>query len=279
MFQDIYPHKFDNQFKNIQPASGDRVLCYSGGEALLKGREIPRLEDFAGKLTESLSYGFSVDGERFFVSRVAFDIKTLDDETAASFSMVETRAARDTMDHLIVFELIMGLHLFDWYTKTKFCGKCGEKMKLGTKERSMICPKCGNVVYPRISPVIIVGVTHKDEILLTKYADRDYSRYALIAGFMEFGETPEDTIRREVYEEAGLRVKDITYYKSQPWPYPDSLLLGFYAEVDEDAEEGLVPVLRDGELGEATWFKRKDVPPAINDFALTSELIENFRKK
>lgn len=314
MFQDIYPHKFDNQFRNIHPEKGDKVLCYRDGKALLKGISTPADAEAAGvggtpaevgaaghgvdgawipvlgELREdgvdvdeeALSYGFSVDGEKFFVSRVAFGdcngvCGEVDGALPKGYQLVETRAARDTMDHLLAFQLIMGLHLFDWYSKTKFCGKCGTPMELGTKERAMICPKCGNVVYPRISPVIIVGVTHGDEILLTKYADRDYSRYALIAGFMEFGETPEDTVRREVYEEAGLRVKEITYYKSQPWPYPDSLLLGFYAEVDEAAPEGLTPVLRDGELGEATWFKRSDVPKAESDFALTSELMENFR--
>lgn len=274
MFQDIYPHKFDNQFKNIQASYGDRVLCFSGDKALLKLDKIPYFQEFAEdglELSDKLSYAFSVDDERFFVLREEYELSM----NIHGYKFMETRAARDIVDRLTAFEMIMGLHLYGWYQKTKFCGCCGEKMELGTKERTMICPKCANVVYPRISPVIIVGVYNGDELLLTKYADRDYSRYALIAGFMEYGETPEDTVRREVFEEAGLRVKNIQYYKSQPWPYPDSLLLGFYAEVEGDT----TPVLRDGELGEATWFKREDIPPVVNDFALTSELMENFRRK
>ena len=185
--------------------------------------------------------------------------------------MVPTRECKDK---LTTFCAIMGIHLFNWYDRNNYCGKCGEKLIFSKEERALLCPKCGNVIYPRISPVVIVGVTNGDELLLTKYADRDYARYALIAGFMEYGETPEDTVRREVFEEAGLKVKNITYYKSQPWPYPDSLLLGFYAEVDGNVE----PILRDGELKEATWFKREDIPPIESDFALTSELMENFKK-
>lgn len=275
MFQDIYPHKFDNQFQNIEARYGDRVLCFNGGKALLKKEKVPYIQEFSedGIMLDekSLSYAFSVDGEKFFVSRVPYEL----DINIHGYSLMETRAARDVVDRLTAFEMIMGLHLFGWYQKNQYCGCCAEKLELGTLERAMICPNCGNVIYPRISPVIIVGVYKGDELLLTKYADRDYSRYALIAGFMEYGETPEDTVRREVFEEAGLRVKNIQYYKSQPWPYPDSLLLGFYAELDGNDQ----PTLRDGELGEATWFKREDIPAAENDFALTSELMENFRRK
>ena len=275
MFQDIYPHKFDNQFQNIEAGYGDRVLCFAEDKALLKQEKIPYFQEFAEDGFEldfeALSFAFSVDGERFFVYRKPFVLEM----NIHGYKLMETRKARDVIDRLTAFEIIMGLHLFGWYQKTRFCGCCGSELELGTKERSMICPKCGNVIYPRISPVIIAGVYNDDELLLTKYADRDYSRYALIAGFMEFGETPEDTVRREVFEEAGLKVKNIEYYKSQPWPYPDSLLLGFYAEVDGNT----VPTLRDGELGEATWFKREDIPAAANDFALTSELMENFRTK
>lgn len=275
MFQDIYPHKFDNQFKDIKASYGDRILCFKGDRALLKLDKIPYFQEFGEDgldLDEdNLSYAFSVDDERFFVYRDSYILI----DTIHGYKFMETRAARDTVDRLTAFEMIMGLHLYGWYQKTKFCGHCASELELGTEERTMICPKCGNIIYPRISPVIIVGVYNGDELLLTKYADRDYSRYALIAGFMEYGETPEDTVRREVFEEAGLRVKNIQYYKSQPWPYPDSLLLGFYAEVDGNTE----PTLRDGELGEATWFKREDIPPAANDFALTSELMENFRRK
>lgn len=91
------------------------------------------------------------------------------------------------------------------------------------------CPKCGNLIYPKIAPAVIVAVTRGDQILMTRYQGRDYKGYALIAGFTEIGETAEDTVRREVMEEVGLQVKDLRYYGSQPWGADANLLLGFLA--------------------------------------------------
>ena len=93
-------------------------------------------------------------------------------------------------------------------------------------QRMLQCPCCANMVFPKIAPAVIVGVTHGDKILMTKYAGREYKRYALIAGFTEIGETAEETVKREVMEEVGLTVKNIRYYKSQPWGFDSNLLLG-----------------------------------------------------
>ncbi len=279
MFQDIYPHNFDNHFKNICPQREDRVLCFAPGKVALKSEKIPSLEQLTqdGFFIEEdlLTYGFSLDDKKVFIYRGNIDQLGFECKEDLGWKVYGTKEVRGFANRINVFAILMGLHLYDWYGKNKYCGKCGHVTRLGQKERACICTDCGNVIYPRISPVVIVGVVDGDKILMTKYADRDYNRYALIAGFMEFGETPEDTVKREVYEEAGLHVKNIRYYKSQPWPYPDSLLMGFYADLDGDA----TPVLRDGELKEATWFKREEMPPAESDFALTSELMEHFRKE
>lgn len=98
----------------------------------------------------------------------------------------------------------------------------------------MYCPECRITEYPKISPAVIVGVTHGNKLLMSKYANRDFNKYALIAGFTEIGETIEETVRREVMEEVGLKVKNIRYYKSQPWSFTDTLLFGFFAELDGD---------------------------------------------
>ena len=92
------------------------------------------------------------------------------------------------------------------------------------------------MVFPKIAPAVIVGVTHGDKILMTKYAGREYKRYALIAGFTEIGETAEETVKREVMEEVGLTVKNIRYYKSQPWGFDSNLLLGYFCELAEEEE-------------------------------------------
>ena len=130
------------------------------------------------------------------------------------------------------------------------------------------------MIYPRIIPAVIVGVTNGDEIVLTKYAGRDIPYYALVAGFTEIGESFEATVHREVMEEVGLRVKNIRYYKSQPWAIVDDLLAGFYCDVDGD------PTIHrdDGELKEALWVKREDVILQPDDFSLTNEMMLTFKE-
>lgn len=119
-------------------------------------------------------------------------------------------------------------HLYVWYRDNRFCGRCGKETKEDESERMLRCPVCGNMIFPKVAPAVIVGVTDGDRILVTKYANREYKRYALVAGFTEIGETVEETVRREVLEEVGLHVKNIRYYKSQPWGFDLNLLLGFF---------------------------------------------------
>ena len=109
-------------------------------------------------------------------------------------------------------------------------------MKKDEKQRMLYCENCHAMEFPKICPAVIVGVTDGNRLLLTKYAGRQFKKYALVAGFAEIGETIEETVRREVMEEVGLKVKNITYYKSQPWSFTDTLLFGFYCEVDGSAE-------------------------------------------
>ena len=118
-----------------------------------------------------------------------------------------------------------------------------------------------------------MAVTDGDKLLLTRYADRPYRGPALIAGYVEIGESLETTLRREVMEEVGLRVKNIRYYKTQPWAFTDTLLMGFYCDLDGDAEISLDR----NELCEGVWVKREDLPLPENNVSLTSEMIENFR--
>ena len=112
-------------------------------------------------------------------------------------------------------------------------------------------------------------------MLLTKYAGRAYTNYAFIAGFAEIGESLEQTVIREVKEEVGLKVKNLKFYKSQPWPFTDTLLAGFYAELDGDDKI----ILEEEELSLGVWLNREDIPPANSNISLTSEMIEAFRNK
>ena len=163
-------------------------------------------------------------------------------------------------------------HLHIWYDSNRFCGHCGARTVHDEKLRMLKCPECGNQIFPKICPAIICAVTDGDRLLLTKYAGRSYKHYALIAGFCEIGETAEETVRREVMEEAGIRVKNIRYYKSQPWGIDSDLLLGFFCELDGDAT--LTPDY--SELSTAVW-KRRDEIEMPGDFrSLTNTMIRAF---
>ena len=108
-----------------------------------------------------------------------------------------------------------------WYRDNAYCGRCGKKTRLDDTERAIRC-ECGNLVYPRIIPAVIVGITNGDKILVTKYKT-GFAHFALVAGFTEIGETLEQTVAREAMEETGLKVKNIRYYKSQPWGIVDDI--------------------------------------------------------
>ncbi|EEP28764.1 hydrolase, NUDIX family [Shuttleworthella satelles DSM 14600] len=146
-------------------------------------------------------------------------------------------------------------------------------MEMGSREREMICPNCGNPVYPKIMPAVIVAVTNGDRILMTKYRNRGIGYYALVAGFVEIGETFEDTVRREVMEETGLTVKNIRYYKSQPWGIADDLLAGFYCDLDGDDAIRM----DEEELSEAAWFERGQIEGQPDHLSLTNEMMLTFR--
>ena len=142
--------------------------------------------------------------------------------------------------------------------------------------RMLFCPACGSQVFPKIAPAVIVGVTDGEYILMTTYANREYKRYALIAGFTEIGETAEETVMREVQEEVGLKVKNIHYYKSQPWSFTDTLLTGFFCEADGEQDIRLDKE----ELAVAEWIERDKIDQAqdsYDDLSLTNEMICYFR--
>jgi NAD+ diphosphatase len=278
MIQDIQPHRFDNAFSHREARDADYVAIFKGNETLLRQEENGTKRLFAwrevrrvtGREDWALTYLFRVDEYGFYLAK---DPELWEALQAEGVCPDRTQAFRTMEPGWMGFGGITAHHLYHWYTHTRFCGQCGSEMEEDDKERAMRCPACGNIVYPRISPAVIVGVTHGDKILLTKYAGRAFTNYALIAGFTEFGETLEDTVRREVLEEVGVHVKNIRYYKNQPWAFSESLLVGFYADLDGD--EGIT--LEEDELAEAVWVDRKDMPERSSDISLTAEMMEMFR--
>ncbi len=166
------------------------------------------------------------------------------------------------------------VQLLHWLNSHRFCGYCGAAMRPHHTERAVCCPRCDLRVYPRISPCVIVLITRGDEILLARHAGRGSSWFSCLAGFMEAGETPEETIHREVREETSIEVQNIRYVSSQSWPFPSQLMLGFFA----DYAGGEIQV--DGkEIEEARWFSPHELPQTPGaGISVAGQLIELFLK-
>lgn len=271
MIQDIAPHIYQNEYRNVTPREGDLLLVYDGRNVLVKETEngicFPDFSEVKGEY--SYTYLFSIDDHRFFLGSrwIGSEID--------GYEWKDIQTYRDTRPKHFGFAIITGWQLYRWYDTRKFCGRCASPMVKDEKERMMKCPKCGLMEFPKICPAVIVGVIHENKILMSKYAGREYTKYALLAGFAEIGEPIEDTVRREVMEEVGIKVKNIRYYKSQPWSMSDTLLMGFFCELDGDDED---IVLDEEELALAEWFEREDMPVEPEDVSLTNEMMMAFKE-
>ena len=159
----------------------------------------------------------------------------------------------------------------DWHNTHRFCGRCGARTESHDAERAKVCPDCGLINYPRISPSIIVLVTRGDEMLLARNARWPSGLYSTLAGFVEVGESIEQTVHREVAEEVGLQVDELSYRGSQSWPFPNSLMLGFHARY-----AGGDIVCQVDEIAEARWFAIDDLPNVPPPSAISRWLIDDF---
>ena len=272
MIQDIYPHRLHNEFIPNRPLDPEGWLfLYRGQEVLCRVAEgavaLPRVREIEG-LAEC-RFLFTLDDTPCFLGFREGE----DAPEGWEFVAVRALRSRAVGPRDFIFAAWTAFQLNNWYMDNRFCGRCGSPTRPAEDERAMVCEHCRRRIYPRIIPAVIVGVTHGDEILMTKYKGRDIPFYALIAGFTEIGETLEETVAREVMEEAGLKVKNIRYYKSQPWAIVDDLLAGFYCDVDGSPEIRMDT----NELKEAVWMRREDVTGQPNDFSLTHEMMMTFK--
>lgn len=234
MIQSIYPHVFRNEYTPVPPEEDSPTIVTKDGAVLLRedGGHIsfPTVRETGGP--EGARFLFDMDGQAFFGLP-----EGMTEPLPEGCAYCEMSKLRQSAPKHLVFAGVTGWRLNKWYADNKFCGRCGSPTRHSDRERAMVCPACGNTVYPRIDPAVIIGVTDGDRLLLTKYSGRErYRRFALVAGYCETGETAEETVRREVMEEVGLRVRNIRYYKSQPWPFSGSMLFGFFCDVDGSRE-------------------------------------------
>ena len=270
MIQDIYPHVLNNRYANRRdPVDTDHVFSFTGNSVLVSTEgdhiALPTVKKIP---TDELTYLFSIDETAYYLSENT--IKAPDNYEYAEMSgLMSVQWQPD----YTAYALMTGYHLYDWYRNNRYCGHCGHEMIHDDTERAQLCPECGHKEYPRINPAVIVGVINGDQILLTRYRIRG-NMNALVAGFTEIGETREQTVAREVMEETGLKVKNIRYYKSQPWGIAQDLLMGFYCDVDGDDT-----IMMDAsELKYASWVKKEDIVLQPRNYSLTNEMMKRFKE-
>ena len=294
MIQDIAPHRYDNTYHIQKPGAQDYVFCIQKGRILLRETAeehvltIPRREEIEAAVPELMDravYLFSVDEKPYFLVSVpekeAEEIlaklqegaeKELEQLCYAWKTPTDIRAMEPMHQ---AFAAITAVQLWRWRQSRQFCGRCGAKTEDSKIERALVCPVCGQTEYPKISPAVIVAITNGDKLLMSRYRvnHSTYRGYALIAGFVEIGETFEETVRREVMEEVGLKVKNIRYFKSQPWAFTDTEMIGFFAELDGDDKIRL----QEDELSEAGWYTREEIPDDARLISVGTEMKMYFK--
>ncbi len=275
MLQDLAVGRLENEFRNIAAESEDLILCFHQGQVLLRREAdgtltLPTLSQMAaGEKPAAPRYVFRMQDRNFFLWTDA--APAVPD---GGFDYEAVRPLRQLKSKEVCYAIMTGWHLYNWYRTNRLCGCCGTPTEHDSKERMLRCPSCGNMIFPRISPAVIVAVTDGDRILLSKYAGRAYTHYALLAGYAEIGETIEQTVHREVMEEVGLRVKNLRYYKSQPWGVDGNVLMGFFCDVDgSDAIH-----IDENELSMAAWYSRDALPAHDDGISLTREMIRVFEE-
>jgi len=272
MIQDIHPHTFDNRFEvNCKAQDEDYIFFFKGNELLLYKENdlsvLPRRKQLDG-INETGIFLFRLDDTACYL------ITECSVPNSELFVFHEVHFRNPFAQKELDYCTSVALHLKNWYDQHKFCGKCGTATVPQTEERAITCPACKHTKFPTISPAIIVAVLHEDKILLAHNINFPEGFYSLIAGYTDIGETIENTISRELKEEVGIDIKSIRYYKSQPWPFSGSLMIGFIAESEDNQT-----IQVDGkEIQHANWYTRDNLPIYPPDRSIAGEIIEKFKK-
>ena len=245
--------------KDVRASTEDKIFIFNDKRELYlnKNNELPNYHKNLD--IEFCLYIGIYNNEKIFVAK---------SDTSKRFNELKAIYNMDKDLYLMATRAIL---VCDWYMQHQFCGKCGTKTQLDDKDMMLKCPSCGQVHYSRIAPAIIVAIKKDDKLLMAKHSYHDNIRYALIAGFVEAGETIEEAVHREVSEEVGIKVKNLKYLKSQSWPFPNSLMLAFKADYDS----GEIKVDGD-EILKAKWFTKDQIQRYDSDISISDWLIQDF---
>lgn len=251
-------------------ASGDS-LCFvvRRSEVLVRetvhGPVLPRLGEVDGIGAGPAHYLGSLGGVDCFALVLEHG------DTPAGTSFTGLRPLNGRIEDDVFWVAGRALQIVEWDTTHRFCGRCGTATEPVPGERAKRCPACRLLAYPRISPAVIVRVTRGDEILLARGRRFAEPIYSVLAGFVDPGESLEETVVREIREEAGIEVADVAYWGSQPWPFPHSLMVGFTARWASGELR-----IDDEELVDAGWFTRDALPQLPMTFSIARALIESW---
>ena len=215
---------------------------------------IAESEDSIYYAVDATNSNFSIN-EQGYTSLIEIDIRSILVKSSAEEIALVGRAQ----------------HLLDWYKNSQFCGACGAKNMYSNKEGAFYCSCSKNMLYPKISPCVIGIILNGDDILLARNKLFPDGMFSAIAGFVEASETLEQTFEREIYEEVGLKVKNIKYFGSQPWPFPNQLMIAFTCEY----ESGEINVDGD-EIVEASWFNANNMPNIPPTSSISGQLINSY---
>ena len=184
---------------------------------------------------------------------------------------VPIKQAISVVDNAVFPLIVKSIHLLDWNNNNKYCGFCGNHTLKNSEIFEAQCTVCEKVFYPRISPSIIVLIRKGKQILMARGPHFAEGVYGLIAGFVSPGETLEEAVEREVFEEVGIKIKNIRYFGSQPWPFPDSLMVAFLADFDSGEIQ-----IDNVEIIEAGWYSADKLPGRTSSAKSIATLLVNY---
>ena len=253
-----------------------RWFIFSGQKLLVRAKDgasdIPELQDGPGSLgLEAVRLHFlgSLDGQPCYAAEVAEGI-----DPPAGMLFNGLRNLFDSLDDALYRLAVVAVQVVDWDRLHQFCGRCGEKTVYKEGVRAKECRRCGLISFPRLSPAVIVAVERGRKLLLARANRFPAHFYSVLAGFVEPGETLEEAVAREVKEEVGVEVTNIRYFGSQPWPFPDSLMIGFTAQY-----AGGEISIDEAEIVEAGWFEADSLPSLPGKISIARQLIDWFVEK
>ena len=261
------------RFLDIKASNNNILIIFNNNKILYEPNEKTFLlqENLLSiNIKDHLYVGIANNGADIYavdISNTSMDIN-IGYKSLVEYDIRHLLALSDPNDIILMGRANQLLH---WIKSNKYSGYSGELNKFDTKEESLYCPDTSTMIYPSISPCILAMVTRGDEILLARNNMFPEGLFSILAGFVEVSESAEETVHREVLEEVNLKVKNIKYYGSQPWPFPSQLMLGFSCEY----ESGEI-ILDEHEIAEANWYKYDNLPYVPPTSSLSGKLINSF---